>query len=237
MHADLPFYASQVDATGRKGASLESEIFLPLKTLAFGTAEHAFSDYFQTSKTLASKCCEEFANMMRYIYSDEFLRIPDVNNLKSITRLHHKVHGVRGMFGSLDCMHTRWKNCSKAWQQSFKSGKESGGPTVVLEALSDYHLWFWHISFGYAVLLNDLNILNLSPLLESSLVDSTFRSLEEMANLIPFEVGGDAFNRLYALVDGIYPWYSRFVKGIQVPVSALEKAYTAWQEAARKDIE
>jgi hypothetical protein len=58
-----------------------------------------------------------------------------------------------------------------------------------------------------------------------------------MANLIPFEVGGEAFNRLYALVDGIYPPYSRFVKGIQVPVSASEKAFTAWQEAARKDIE
>jgi hypothetical protein len=72
MHADLPFYASQVDATGRKGASLESKILLPLKTLAFGTAEHAFSDYFQMSKALASKCCKEFANMMRYIYSDEY---------------------------------------------------------------------------------------------------------------------------------------------------------------------
>jgi hypothetical protein len=55
MHADFPFYASQVDSTGKKGASLESKILLPLKTLAFGTAEHAFLDYFQMSKALASK--------------------------------------------------------------------------------------------------------------------------------------------------------------------------------------
>ena len=150
MRDGLPFYAYQVDATGRKGASLESKILLPLKTFACGTAKHAFSDYFQMSKALASKCCEEFANMMRCIYSEEYLRIPDANDLKSITKLRQEVHGVRGMFGSLDCMHTRWKNCPKAWQQSFKSGKESGGPTVVLEALSDYHLWFWHASFGYA---------------------------------------------------------------------------------------
>ncbi len=67
----------------------------------------------------------------------------------------------------LDCMHTGWKNCPKGWQASIKSGKESGGPTVVLEALSDYHLWFWYASFGYADSLSDLNILNLSPLLES----------------------------------------------------------------------
>jgi hypothetical protein len=62
MRAGLPFYAYQVDATGRKGASLESKILFPLKT--FATAEHAFSDYFQMLKALASKCCEEFANMM-----------------------------------------------------------------------------------------------------------------------------------------------------------------------------
>jgi hypothetical protein len=66
------------------------------------------------------------------------------------------------MMGSLDCMHTRWKNYPKAWQTLFKSGKESRGPTVVLEAMSDYHLWFWHASsLGYAGSLNDLNVLNL----------------------------------------------------------------------------
>jgi hypothetical protein len=42
----------------------------------------------------------------------------------------------------------------------------------VLEALSDYHLWFWQASLGYAGSLNVLNILNLSPLLEL-LVDGT----------------------------------------------------------------
>ena len=97
-------------------------------------------------------------------------------------------------------------------QVSFKSGKESGGPTVVLEAFADYHLWFWYTSFGYAGSLNDLNILNLSPLLES-LVDGSFVELEKSANVVPFRVAGDSFQRLFALVDGIFPPYSRFVKG------------------------
>jgi Plant transposon protein len=35
----------------------------------------------------------------------------------------------------------------------------------------------------------------------------------------------------------IYPPYSRFVKGIKLPVTRKEKHYTAWQEASRKDIE
>ena len=108
--------------------------------------------------------------------------------------------------------------------------------TVVLEALADYHLWFWHASFGHAGSLNDLNILNLSPLLES-LVDGSFTELEQSSRLVPFEVAGNEFHRLFALVNGIYPPYSRFVKGNQLPLTEPEKHFTAWQEAARKDIE
>jgi hypothetical protein len=106
----------------------------------------------------------------------------------------------------------------------------------VLEALGDHQLWFWHASFGYAGSLNDLNILNISPLLES-LVDGSFAKWEERASIVPFDIGGEQFNQLFTLGDGIYPQYSRFVKGIKVPITASEKAFTEWQEAASKDIE
>ena len=117
------------------------------------------------------------------------------------------------MLGSLDCMHTGWKNCPKAWQASFKSGKESGGPTVVLEALADYHLWFWHASFGYAGWLIDLNILNLSPFLES-LVDGTFVKLEKSANIVPFQVLENPFS------DYLH-WWMGFIHH----VPALSRGY------------
>jgi hypothetical protein len=81
-----------------------------------------------------------------------------------------------------------------------------------------------------------LNILNLSPLLVS-LVDGSFADLEKSANVVPFHVAGQAFDHLFALVDGIHPQYSQFVKGIQLPVTNAEKSFTAWQEAAQKDIE
>jgi Plant transposon protein len=236
MHSGNRFYASQYDGTGAKGASLEAKILLPLKTMAYGTASHAFCDYFQMSKPLAVRCCDEYACIIKDLYSPEYLRVPDENDLIRMCKLHRAAHGVNGMMGSLDCMHTHWKNCPKAWQASYKSGKESGGPTVVLEAMCDYHLWFWHASFGYAGSLNDLNILNLSPFLEC-LVDGSFKALEEAAGIVPFDVGGENFNALFALVDGIYPRYSRFVKGIPMPVTAEEIAFSAWQESCRKDIE
>jgi hypothetical protein len=65
MNCNNPFYERQSDAPCKKGASFKANILLPLKTYAYGTAEHAFSDYFQMSAALASKCCKEFAIMMR----------------------------------------------------------------------------------------------------------------------------------------------------------------------------
>jgi Plant transposon protein len=87
------------------------------------------------------------------------------------------------MIGSLDCMHTYWKNFPVAWQQSYK-GKEAG-PTIVLEAIADYNLWFWHTSYGHAGAMNDLNILYLSPFL-NSITDGRFATIEEEGEVVPY---------------------------------------------------
>lgn len=149
MAADIPFFKNLPrDAHGRIGSSLQCRLLLPLKTMAYGVPPHTFRDYFQMSETHARESCLQFDMAIKQIYAAEYLRIPDENDLKSIMKLHSKVHGVDGMFGSLDCMHTVWKNCPVAWQGSYK-GKEKKC-TIVLEAACDYHLWFWHAAFGYA---------------------------------------------------------------------------------------
>jgi len=84
-------------------------------------------------------------------------------------------HGIQGMLGCLDCMHVVWKNCPVALQGAF-TGKE-GTPTIVLEAMSDYHLWIWHAAFGFAGALNDLNIWENSSLLQLML-DGTMATLD-----------------------------------------------------------
>jgi Plant transposon protein len=233
MASNIPFFKSMpTDAHGRVGASLHSRLLLPLKTMAYGVPPHTFRDYFQMSETLAREACLQFDIAIKQIYEGEYLRLPDENDLKSITKLHKVVHGIDGMFGSLDCMHSVWKNCPVAWQGSYK-GKEKKC-TIVLEAISDYHLWFWHAAFGYAGTLNDVNILNLSPFL-SSILDGTFEDLE--MSCTPYEISGQYFNSLFVCVDGIYPKYARFVRGYKNPISEREKKFTEWQEACRKDIE
>jgi hypothetical protein len=168
------------------------------------------------------------------LYQLEYLRLPTPEDLKNVNNLHKHVHGREGLFGSLDCMHVYWNKCPLAWQGSYKGSK--GKPTVVLEAISDYNLWFWHASFGYCGTLNDKTIFDLSPFLES-LVDGTFISKEKEAAFMPYQISSKEFNQLYILVDGIYPPFSRFVRGMQQPIYRSEKKFTKWQESTRKDIE
>jgi Plant transposon protein len=99
---------------------------------------------------------------------------------------------------------------------------------------SDYHLWFWHAAYGYAGTMNDISILALSPFLET-LLDGSFATLE--ADVVPYNIGTESFKEMYVLVDGIYPLYSRFIRGFKEPVRQWETKFTAWQEASRKDIE
>jgi hypothetical protein len=134
----------------------------------------------------------------------------------------------------LDCTHTYWKNCPKGWQGSYKGKEEKS--SIVLEAIADYHQWFWHASYGYAGTMNDRSILNLSPFHES-LLNGSFDKLEMETEVVPYQIGHETFQKLFILVDGIYPQYSRFVKGVKQPITYEETKYTAWQEGARKDVE
>ena len=122
-----------------------------------------------------------------------------------------------------------------AWQGSFSNGKEKNRPTIILEGLCDYNLWFWNCFFGCCGSFNDINVLKLSNLPEL-LTNGTFEDLEKRAGTVPFKILQEEFERMFILVDGIYPPYSRFVKGIKDPNTQQEKYYTKWQEGARKDI-
>ena len=231
-NAQIRFYTNTTDIFGKEGASLEARLLLPLKTIAYGVPSHCFRDYFQMSKTFARQCCLEFDKTVKKIYEKEYLGCPTAEDIKNVTKLHKAVHGIDGMYGSLDCMHADWKNCPMAWQGAYK-GKE-GVPTIVLEGLADYHCYFHHVFFGAAGTLNDNSVLHLSHLFQA-MVSGKMEELE--AEAVPFKISTEQFNKVFILVDGIYPEYSRFVKGIKVPVTRREKKFSQWQEACRKDIE
>jgi Plant transposon protein len=110
------FYTSfRENRYGLVGPSLEVKVLLPLKVLAYGVAPDAFADYFQMSVTQSVLCCRQFYNIIPALFGEEFNWSPTSADLININKLHQRVHGVNGMLGSLDCMHTYWKNCPVAW--------------------------------------------------------------------------------------------------------------------------
>ena len=214
--------------------SFEAQLLLPIKCLAYGVPPHTFMDYFQMSAPYARECCRQFDVAMKKVYASEYLRLPTVNDIKSIVQLHKNVHKVDGLLGCLDCSHTMWKNCPKAWAGSY-TGKP-GTPSLLMEAVVDFHMFFWHVSYGYTGNIGDLNVLNMSPLLDR-MVDGTFHQLEQEAGVVPFKINGETFDKCFLLVDAVYPKFSRFVKGIKEPITPKEKKYSGWQESSRKDVE
>ena len=229
----MSFYSGKKDCFSNDIPCLEARLLLPLKCIAYGVPPHTFMDYFSMPKTTARSCYINFAKGMRKIYLQEYFCKPNEEDVRNINALHRKVHrGVEGVLGSLDCMQVEWSKCPVAWAGQYKKGKNK--PSIVLEGMSDYHLYFWHASFGYAGTLNDVNALNLSPLTDM-LLNGEMEELEKA--VVPFSIGEEAFHFMYILVDGIYPSYSRFVKAFKEPAGEEERALTSWQESARKDIE
>ena len=228
-----PFFTNIQDVTGRYTISPVAKILIALKQVAFGSSPSAFLDYFQMSENSARR---SLIKVSMIVATDEELqsvygRHMTRSDAMRLSALHEACHGVAGMIGLLDCMHVGWKNCPVAWQGS-NMGK-SGKPTIVLEAIADHNLWFWHHSFGWPGSLNDINIWNRSCLLKGFLDGSFARDVDFL-----FTIDDDkVFDRLWILFDGIYPELSRFVKTLQEPVGRKACRYAVWQESARKDVE
>lgn len=226
------FFREGADATGKPSISLEVKVLMGLKLFAYGVSPSAFQDYFQMGESTARLCLKELAKVVSHseTLKEKYFRPMNRSDARRAVALHEENHGISGMIGSIDCMHVPWQNCPLAWHGQYK-GKE-GKPTIVLEAFADYNLWFWHVAFGFAGTLNDINIWDQSPL-KKGFLDGSFQENVDFE----FEIGGTVFRHLFLLADGIYPELARFVKTIDEAIGKKRKGFASWQEAARKDIE
>jgi hypothetical protein len=121
---------------------------------------------------------EVFCDTIQEIYGPTYLRSPNNKDLRNILA-ETESRDFPGCLGSLDCMHWGWKNCPKAHAGQFK-GKEKT-LTIVLEAVATRSTWIWHSYFGNAGTLNNINILQKSPLFESNLAGASTLILMEPA--------------------------------------------------------
>ncbi|OWY95240.1 Nuclease HARBI1 [Phytophthora megakarya] len=157
---------------------------------------------------------------------DPSIRAPNEDDMNRLLTLNSR-RGFVGMGCSIDGMHWEWKNCPYGWAGQFK-GKEKK-PTVVLEACADQDLWIWHASFGWPGSLNDLNILDRSPVFDNL--------MNGKAPSVKFEVNGNVYDMAYCLADGIYPDWPVFMKSLLQPRGNKQKKFAEMQEKLRKDVE
>lgn len=147
--------------------------------LAYGCPADSLDEYFRMGESTILWYFNRFCKAIVDMYGDNYLRHPTKEDTDRLLALGER-RGFPGMLGSIDCMHWEWKNCPKAYHGQY-TGKE-GAPTLILEVVADYELWIWHVFFGLFGSLNDINVLNRSPVF-SELVDGICpeRTLESTA--------------------------------------------------------
>ncbi|GJV51430.1 ALP1-like protein isoform X1 [Tanacetum coccineum] len=196
--------------------------------LAYGSSPDLFDEYLQCAQRCSRECLWNFTKCIYILYVEKYLRKPTLEDVQHIYDLHERKHGLPGMLGSIDCMHWEWVKCPKALHGQFKR-KDKKYPTIMLEAVADQQLWFWHAYFGVPGANNDLNVLYGSPLFDDLLADK--------APEAPFQVNGKTYEKGYYLADGIYPQWATFVKAFTIARDLKTQKFKRVQESARKDIE
>ncbi|XP_020262486.1 uncharacterized protein LOC109838451 [Asparagus officinalis] len=221
------YFTQRRNSVGKRGLSPIQKCIAAIRMLACGVAADACDEYVKIGETTAVECVSKFSEGIVAIFENDYLRRPNEEDLQRLLKVGEE-RGFSGMIGSIDCMHWQWKNYLKAWQGQFTSGHK-GTTTVILEAVASYDLWIWHAFFGLPGTLNDINVLERSPV---------FDDIEAgKAPHVNFTVNGHQYNLAYYLADGIYPKWLVFVQSFQYPQGEKAKLFVKQQESCRKDVE
>ncbi|XP_024006841.1 uncharacterized protein LOC112083379 [Eutrema salsugineum] len=193
LSEEVPYFQQRRNAAGRLGLSALQKCTAAIRMMAYGCAAVAVDEYLRLGESTAILCLENFTHGIIQLFGDEYLRRPTQEDLQRLLD-EGESRGFPGMIGSIDCMHWEWKNCLTAWKGQYTRG--SGKPTIVLEAVASHDLWIWHAFFGPPGTLNDINVLDRSPVFDDI--------LHGRAPKVRYSVNGHQYKLPYYLTDGIY---------------------------------
>uniref|UniRef100_A0A0D3BCM3 DDE Tnp4 domain-containing protein n=1 Tax=Brassica oleracea var. oleracea TaxID=109376 RepID=A0A0D3BCM3_BRAOL len=174
-----------------------------------GQSGDTYDEYLRLGESTALLCLEHFTNGIIHFFGDEYLRRPMAEDLQRLLDIGE------------------WKNCPTAWRGQYTRG--SGKPTIVLEAVASEDLWIWHAFFGLPGTLNDINVLDRSPVFDDI--------IQGRAPKVKFKVNNHTYRMAYYLTDGIYPNWSTFIQSIPLPQGNKAELFAKHQESTRKDVE
>lgn len=225
LEAGDDFFKQRPDALGNMGATTLQKVTAAFRLLAYGGCADQLDEWIRLSESTIQECLKRFVFAIQRIFGDEYLRAPTEEDVMRLLNDNAR-RGFPGCLGSIDCWHWEWKNCPNAWAAQFKGKKGKG---CVAEMCCGRDLWIWHLFCGNPGSLNDINVLQRSPLLRQ-IYNANIPQVE-------YEINGKSYSCPYWLADGIYPELSIFVTGFSVPNNPVDKNFTHWQESIRKDIE
>ncbi|XP_038717230.1 uncharacterized protein LOC120010511 [Tripterygium wilfordii] len=107
--------------------------------------------------------------------------------------------------------------------------EDRGFPGMLGSLDSSRDLWIWHSFFGLPGSLNDINVLECSPLF-TDIINGRAPPMNFVINNHHYDMG-------YYLGDGIYSQWSTIVRTIPMPQTMKAKNFAQAQEGARKDVE
>jgi hypothetical protein len=218
------FFQEKPDCRGKCLSTLQKAT-AAFRQLAYGMPSDAVDEYTRIGAETARVALHEFVDAVVEGFGEEYLRAPTVDDTKRLLEVN-AASGFPGMLGSIDCNNWKWKNCPSGVEGMYKGGKDK---SVVLEAVASHDLWIWHCFFGCPGSMNDINVLQRSPLMDA-IENGTMHFVE-------FELNGKIYNLPYWLADGIYPNYPVFAKSMKDPIGAAKQFYSEMQESLRKGIE
>jgi hypothetical protein len=210
-----PWFVQKRDALGRLGLSSLQKCTAALRTLAYGVPADACDEYCRLGESTALEAMKRWVVAVRGVFEAQYLRQPSRADFEKQVQINTN-RRLPDMFASLDCMHWAWKNCPVAWQGQFQDKDKNR--SIILEAIADQSLWFWHAFSGLPGGNNDINVLDRSPLIANL--------LRGEGHDMSFQVNGHEYPRFYLLTDGIYPQWTCFLQPIHEPQGEKLQHYT-----------
>nr|XP_034898116.1 uncharacterized protein LOC118036498 [Populus alba] len=226
VEAHNPYFKQRTDALGVFGLSCLQKVTAARRILTYGIPADLTDEYLRIEETTTIESLRAFVKAIVEVFGDWYLRAPNKTNICRLLSIGEQ-RGFPGMLGSIDCMQWKWEKCPIACHEMYTGHCRE--PSIILEAVASQDLWIWHAFFGMPGSLNDINVLDRSPI---------FDALAECRTApVNYTINGHEYTMGYYLANEIYPNWSIFVKTIPKPLGAKRKYFASKQESARKDME
>jgi hypothetical protein len=135
LEAHDPYFIQKINAARMLGLFSLQKITVALRILTYGVAVNSTDEYVRIGESTAVESLKKFVKAVVNIFSEEYLRSPNSNDIARLVAVNEKC-GFSRMLGRIDCMHWKWKNYLTAWKGQYTG--HSREPTLISEAVVSY---------------------------------------------------------------------------------------------------